>query len=206
MRLLLLFFVSAMAAHTCAEDVVSPTLMRRIASDMLRDEAIATTAADKATAIVALCDTYVAIRMHPSYEQSEILHGEGARVRRRLITTNRKLTDQLDRDHIAKPSGLSRRVDAVLPTERPTGSSERNSDSSEHSSAARNDGFAGGAAPGGADESWALVELIQRTIRPDFWEVTGGPGTIRYFAIRRVLVVRATTQVHEELAALLRSL
>jgi len=199
MRLLLLFFVSAMAAFTCAEDVVSPTLMRRIASDMLRDEAIATTAADKATAIVALCDTYVAIRMHPSYEQSEILHGEGARVRRRLITTNRKLTDQLDRDHIAKPSGLSSRVDAVLATERPTGSSE-------HSSAAMNDGFAGGAAPGGADESWALVELIQRTIRPDFWEVTGGPGTIRYFAIRRVLVVRATTQVHEELAALLRSL
>ena len=56
-----------------------------------------------------------------------------------------------------------------------------------------------GAAAGGAlpDTGWQLVELIQRVVAPDFWEPQGGPGVIRYFAMRRVLVVRATTDVHE---------
>jgi len=183
--------------------------MRRIASDMLRAEAVATSAVDKADAIVDLCDVYVAIRMHPSYEQSDVLRSEGAQVRRRLITANRKLTDQLERDHISKPVSLSSRVDAVLESESRNRSNASNSAASSDTEA-RNvvagGAGPGGAGPGGADESWALVELIQRTIRPDFWEVTGGPGSMRYFAIRRVLVVRATTQVHEELATLLRSL
>ena len=209
-RLLLVLLVNATAGFACAEDaVVSPTQMRRIASDMLRAEAVATSAVDKTDAIVDLCDVYVAIRMHPSYEQSDVLRSEGAQVRRRLITANRKLTDQLERDHISKPVSLSSRVDAVLESESRNRSNASNSAASSDTEA-RNvvagGAGPGGAGPGGADESWALVELIQRTIRPDFWEVTGGPGSMRYFAIRRVLVVRATTQVHEELATLLRSL
>jgi len=215
MRLLLVLLVSATAGFVFAEEAaVSPTQMRRIASDMLRAEAVANSAVDKADAIAALCDAYVAIRMHPSYEQSEVLRSEGAQVRRRLITANRKLTDQLERDHISKPVSLSRRVDAAIESESRNPSNANNmatkSDAEARIVIANNAGTSGqgfgGAGPGGADESWALVELIQRTIRPDFWEVTGGPGSIRYFAMRRVLVVRATTQVHEELAALLRSL
>lgn len=215
MRLLLVLLVSVTAGFAFAEDaVVSPTQMRRIASDMLRAEAVANSAVDKADAIAALCDAYVAIRMHPNYEQSQVLQSEGVQVRRRLITANRKLTDQLEHDHISKPTSLSSRVDAALESESRNPSNANNSaatsDTETRIVVADNTGTSregfGGAGPGGADESWALVELIQRTIRPDFWEVTGGPGSIRYFAMRRVLVVRATTQVHEELAALLRSL
>lgn len=179
--------------------------MRRIASDLLRNEATATSASERVDAIVALCDMYVAIRMHPGYEQSESLRSEGAQVRRRLISASRKVTDQLGRDGVAKPAGLANRVDLALAKNAQVESiaivsANSNSDAQENSNDATTNG------PGGAAESWALVELIQRTIRPDFWDVTGGPGTIRYFAMRRVLVVRATTQVHEELAALLRSL
>ena len=57
--------------------------------------------------------------------------------------------------------------------------------------------FGGGAGP--ADLGPALVELIQRTIAPDFWDVVGGPGTIVYFAPLRVIVVRATTDVHHRI-------
>ncbi|MGE3777156.1 MAG: hypothetical protein AB7F89_08235 [Pirellulaceae bacterium] len=41
-----------------------------------------------------------------------------------------------------------------------------------------------------------LVDLIQRTIKPDFWDVHGGPGTIVYYRPLQCLVVRATSEVH----------
>ena len=62
------------------------------------------------------------------------------------------------------------------------------------------------AAGGIPDTGWQLVELIQRIIAPDFWESRGGPGSIRYFAMRRVLVVRATTDIHEQVRDLLTAL
>jgi hypothetical protein len=41
-----------------------------------------------------------------------------------------------------------------------------------------------------------LIELIQKTISPDFWDVAGGPGTIFYFPQLQVLVIRATSEIH----------
>ncbi|MDB4353266.1 hypothetical protein N9Z64_00900 [bacterium] len=68
-------------------------------------------------------------------------------------------------------------------------------------------GHAGAQAAGGVpDTGWELVELIQRIIAPDFWETRGGPGSIRYFAMRKVLVIRATTDVHEQVRDLLTAL
>lgn len=62
----------------------------------------------------------------------------------------------------------------------------------------------GGAAV--ADEGWALVALIQQTIRPEFWDVNGGPGTIVYYAPLKVLVVRATSELHHQVGGGLRGL
>lgn len=45
-----------------------------------------------------------------------------------------------------------------------------------------------------------LVDLIQRTIAPDSWDVRGGPGSIYYWRPGRALVVRQTTEVHEAIA------
>lgn len=65
----------------------------------------------------------------------------------------------------------------------------------------------GGQAAGGMfDNGWQLVELIQRIIAPDFWESRGGPGSMRYFAMKRVLVVRATSDVHQQIKDLLTAL
>ena len=61
---------------------------------------------------------------------------------------------------------------------------------------------------GGAawDDGQTLVELIQATINPKFWDVNGGPGTIVYFAPLRCLVVRATAEAHHEAGGLVGAL
>jgi hypothetical protein len=48
----------------------------------------------------------------------------------------------------------------------------------------------------------ALVDLIERTINPAFWDVAGGPGTIMYYAPLQCLVVRATSEIHGHVGAL----
>ena len=66
------------------------------------------------------------------------------------------------------------------------------------------DGRAGGA--GQDDDGQELADLIQVVISPDFWDANGGPGAIFYFQSQHALVVRATTQTHEDVANLLEAL
>lgn len=61
-------------------------------------------------------------------------------------------------------------------------------------------GFGGGAVTEASGR--ALVELIERTINPAFWDVAGGPGTIMYYAPLQCLVVRATSEIHGHVGAL----
>ncbi|MDO4585158.1 MAG: hypothetical protein Q4D62_13770 [Planctomycetia bacterium] len=51
-----------------------------------------------------------------------------------------------------------------------------------------------------------LVEVIQKTIRPDSWEENGGHGTIYYWNNHRVLIIRQTQQIHGEVGGVLRQL
>lgn len=48
-----------------------------------------------------------------------------------------------------------------------------------------------------------LVELIERTISPDTWDVNGGPGSIVYYQPLHVIVVRQTGEIHEQLGGVL---
>jgi general secretion pathway protein D len=50
------------------------------------------------------------------------------------------------------------------------------------------------------------VELIQRTIAPSTWDVNGGPGTIRYWRPGMALVIRQTSEVHDDVADFLKQL
>ncbi len=65
---------------------------------------------------------------------------------------------------------------------------------------------AGGAAVPEQDRARQLIELIQRTICPDSWDVNGGRGTIYYYAPAHALVVRQRGEIHRELRGLLRQL
>ena len=55
-------------------------------------------------------------------------------------------------------------------------------------------------------EGEELVELIQKTICIDTWEVNGGNGTIYYYGSMKSLVVNQTAEVHEEISAVLEQL
>jgi hypothetical protein len=69
----------------------------------------------------------------------------------------------------------------------------------------RGPGLGGGAYPT-ADYGQQLVDLIQRVIRPDTWDINGGHGTIFYWRPGRALVVRQTGEVHEQLGDALKQL
>jgi hypothetical protein len=66
----------------------------------------------------------------------------------------------------------------------------------------------GGALGGGMvnDHSQELIDLIQRTIQPDHWDVNGGPGSMFYYRPLMALVVRATSEVHGNVGGLLEAL
>lgn len=67
---------------------------------------------------------------------------------------------------------------------------------------------ASGAFGGGAigDYGDDLVNLIQRTIDPEFWDIVGGPGSIMYYRPLHALVITATSEVHESIGGSLDAL
>jgi hypothetical protein len=62
--------------------------------------------------------------------------------------------------------------------------------------------------PGAAngDHGQELVDLIQKVIAPDTWDIAGGPGTIMYYSPQKVIVVRQTGEVHRQFGDVLRQL
>jgi hypothetical protein len=62
---------------------------------------------------------------------------------------------------------------------------------------------AGGGGVGAADFGPELVDLIQQTIQPEFWNVNGGPGSIFYYRAWHCLVIRATSEVHHQIGGVL---
>lgn len=200
-----------MGFHLPAAVADQPTLseLHSKTKMLLRIEA---SAADQRQAIAAaetLCDWYVILRSDERYDSSKMLQSDAIQVRRRLIGIANRHQRSLRRGGVAKPEALSRRVDAAIEAVM-----ERDESAAADTAAGDETPSSGGLAVGVegaggaplADEGWRLVELIQRVVAPDFWDTRGGPGSIRYFAIRRVLVVRATTDVHEQIKDLLMAL
>ncbi len=56
-----------------------------------------------------------------------------------------------------------------------------------------------GIATGPVDNSQQLIDVIQRCISPTTWDVNGGQGVVRYYAPAQALVVRQTSEMHEQL-------
>jgi hypothetical protein len=195
-------FLTALSCDSLtAETALTPlTTLRHETRELLRQEATLDDGRAKDAAIAALCDLYVVLRNDDRYATSEMLQGDAAKVRRRLLSIAHRRESQLKRQKIEKPSSLSGAVDSAIDSALADGPGF--SDQVKHGLGEQS-GQGGGALP---DTGWQLVELIQRVVAPDFWDRQGGPGTIRYFAMRRVLVVRATTDVHEQIKDLLMAL
>ena len=69
--------------------------------------------------------------------------------------------------------------------------------------------FSGSGGGGGEDEDdegeeeieermQEIADLIQEVIEPQFWDIEAGPGAIRFY--NKMLVVRASIEIHEEIA------
>jgi hypothetical protein len=135
----------------------------------------------------------------PRYATSDTLKGYRAKLWSRLT----KIKQELRRDvakEIGRPAADPAREEAMRLSAASMAGALSLADS------------AGGAptgllARGGAAQiesnAQGLIELIERTIDPDFWDVNGGPGTIMYYPNLQCLVIRATSEVHGKIGGAL---
>ncbi|WP_182868603.1 hypothetical protein [Stieleria mannarensis] len=196
---------SLLTSTTSAHAEASTTQLRQQTRKQLRLEATATPGLAKDDAAAALCDLYVVLRSDPRYGTSNMLQGDAVKVRKRLMTIARRRQIQLGREGIARPAALSLQVDSAIRAALADQElADQNTGTPERSEVRTVNPVAGGGAAAGA--GWQLVELIERIVAPDFWESRGGVGSIQYFAMRRVLVVRATSDVHQQVKDLLTAL
>ncbi|TWT50781.1 hypothetical protein Pla22_35240 [Rubripirellula amarantea] len=207
-HLTLTFILASGGSFAVSDDEVSPTRFRAVVRLALKDEACANSAAAKQEAAATLCDLYVALRSDHRYHKLPMLQADCSKIRTRLLKISQSESRRLKRENIGRPEGLDDRVrlaiDQAVQTE---GDSSFGSSGSVEASTGQTDvGLPVGLAGPGFDTGWQLVELIQQIVHPEYWDRGGGSGTIRYYSMRRVLVVSATTDVHEQVADLLKAL
>lgn len=213
------FVLSAALAVGADPDVATPRPFHEIQADIrraLRQEASAKDFPARSAAIVELTDLHRAIVSDPRFVASPTLKEYRNQLGVRLLSVQHELQRQLHRER--QRDGQTRNdrqatSDAPLideqtaalasqlalagyaqggPLQFATGGSGAAADGSASDPARGR--FGGGIGP--PDNGQALVDLIQRTIRPEHWDVHGGPGSIIYFAPLRCLVVSASAEVH----------
>jgi hypothetical protein len=174
----------------------------------MRREACAKTRAQRAAAITQLCELYRQLAADPRLPASPTLQGYLAKLRRRLATVERDLKREIAQQAAPTAGGDRKtRKQGRPPTEEGANSlADLSAGPSGGAAVAVSDIGASGGAAGPQDYGPALVALIQRTITPALWDVNGGPGTIIYYPPCHALVVRATTEMHEDVVKVLKGL
>lgn len=169
----------------------------------LQHEATARTKPDRAAAIYQLTVLYGELRRDPRLIESETLTSYKNLLWGRLT----KVKKDLQREFNRADEDLAAEVKAAESADEVTASLSDSLSLVGYSSGgpAHLISQVGGSRGGGAipDYGPSLVALIERAIAPEFWDVVGGPGTIVYYAPLRVLVVRATSEVHRDIGGAL---
>ncbi|QDS87408.1 hypothetical protein EC9_15860 [Rosistilla ulvae] len=183
----------------------------------LKREATTRETAAHSAAVIQLCEMCAAMRSDERYPTSEVLQGLATRARRRLLDVRYDIQVALKRNGIEKPAGFDQQLQQLerllderaaagkrlTPEELPSSAVNSPGEGSADGQQTRLPG--GGFAPG-PDNGFLLIELITRTVSPDFWSAQGGPGAVHYYGMHRVMVVRATSRVHEDIQSLLHAL
>ena len=200
---------------------VSSTVPRRVHDigvamrGLLRAQARARTDLESYRFVQQMCSLFREVVRHPRWESSDRLMAYKAQLSARLRKVSQRLQTQLSRrqreafhrayepDTLAATDRFAKELQwmgATLggPAQLVTFAQGLSGASTVSASLAL--GGAGGAAVNDAQQ---LIELIQRTIMPEFWDRNGGPGTMVYYAPVHALVVRATRGVHQRLGGLL---
>ncbi len=171
----------------------------------LRREATATTPGRRTAAIRDLAALYEELSADPRLESSDTLTQMRNKLWSRLTAIQRDLerriareadsTNQTSHDYSRQPPGAANGAAEALAARLARVAYEI--DGPGALASANEGAFGGGAVVG--DWGPALVNLIERTIAPDKWDTVGGPFSIMYYAPLRVLVVRATDEVHHRI-------
>jgi hypothetical protein len=172
-------------------------------SALLKREAGAKTPAERSSAILALTELYGAMMRDKRQDTHVFLQNMRFQLRGRLMRVRddlkakiageerragKKETPVLDEEQIALRHSLA---SSLAMSDRTLASPTMMFN--------RGGGFVDDTVANGR----ALVELIERTINPDFWDTNGGPGVIIYYAPLQCLVVLATGPTHEQIGGLL---
>jgi hypothetical protein len=203
----LLFLLAALSTDPTKSQPAFHDYEREI-SALFKQESQAKNTTRKAAAVRSLCSVHQRLVRDTRYATSDILKEYRGRVWSRLTKIKAELQRQLGRE-AANASQLANAAALAAADASQVAAAASLSDS-----LALLDDLQGGPGPwlargGGplvADWGPDLVDLIERTINPAFWDVAGGPGTIIYYRPLQCLVVRATAEVHGQIGGLVAEL
>ena len=211
--------MSADAGLTGTAGTPTPALRRyheieRDMTEALRSEVRAATPEARTIAVRMMCEVYRELVTDPRLETSETLKSYRAKLWSRMTRIQRELEQRQARQAREAPGRAPGTVES------PTTESQAMRDAAASLAEqltlshytlggpgyvlAHSGGARGGAAV--QDHGQELIDLIQRTISPDFWDVAGGPGSMFYYRPLMALVVRATSEVHGDVGGLLGAL
>ena len=206
-----------MAAEAGSTPAASPSAValrryheiERDMSEALRSEALAPTPEARSAAVRKMCDLYRELASDPRLESSDTLKSDKAKLWSRMTRIKRELQQRVARQSGEAAGRAPSEAESQAIQEATVSLAAQMSYSNytlggpsyvlAHSGAA----FGGGTVN---DYSQELIELIERTISPNFWDTNGGPGSMFYYRPLMALVVRATSEVHGDVGGLLEAL
>ncbi|QDU31582.1 hypothetical protein ETAA8_67420 [Anatilimnocola aggregata] len=168
-------------------------------SVLLKSEALTKDAAERAKLTRRLCQLHHEILRDPRHEYAEAMKGYRVQAWARLKKVQADLKNQLARERKVKAPQVGTDPDLLAASDS-LALTLNLVDSSLGGPSAL---LARGGRAQIDDNGQELVDLIERTINPDFWDTNGGPGTIVYFAPLQCLVITATGEMHHNAGGLL---
>ncbi len=171
----------------------------------------------RVNAVLDLCMLYYTIRTDTRYSQSEALQGYVRRIHYRLNQTKKSIEKDLKKDGLSKKQSeflqnvskvQSQKLDDDALLTASIGLSDQmtlmsQANGGPHHVVNYAGGYFGGIMQSNAND---LIDLIEEMIHPDSWENAGGVGGMRYWSQSMVIVIRATTEVHEDIERFLNML
>jgi hypothetical protein len=197
---------STAAASTAARSAAEPRAFHAIQaeiSDLLKREAQAKDVAARAAVVRRMCALHGEIVADARFAESDTLQEYRGRLWSRLRRVQVDLKKQLARSsNKGDQQALDQAaLDQAQADADPAAVAAADSLAASLALLDQAQGgpgylFAFGGRAGPPDHGAELVDLIERTINPAFWDTNGGPGSIVYYAPLRCLVVRATSEMH----------
>lgn len=188
---------------------------------LLKQESQARGQRDRAVAVAAMCRLHGEIVHDTRYSDSDVLKEYRGRLWSRLTKVKAELKTQLAKNRTDRTERTDHStLDTLQTLESATSLNVAAADTLAYTLSLSSELQGGpapllalggapqafGGAPGAPDWGPDLVDLIERTINPAFWDVVGGPGTIIYYRPLMCLVVTATSEVHGDVNNLIGNL